>query len=82
MTQSGFIGLQVHGIGNKTDGPYEVRWKNIRIKDLGSHKWKPIFDGKSLNGWKALPGGTWTVNEGRIIGKSPKEEKRHGILFE
>jgi len=28
----GFIGLQVHGVGN--DGPYEVAWKNIRIKPL------------------------------------------------
>ena len=81
MTQSGFIGLQVHGIGNKSDGPYEVRWRNIRIQDMGSHKWSSIFDGKSLQGWKALPGGTWQVDEGRIIGKSPKEEKRHGILL-
>jgi hypothetical protein len=29
----GFIGLQVHGIG-KEEGPYEVRWKNVRIKEL------------------------------------------------
>lgn len=29
--KSGFIGLQVHGIG-KDQGPYEVRWRNIRIK--------------------------------------------------
>lgn len=30
---SGFIGLQVHGIKRGT-GPYEVRWRNIQIKDL------------------------------------------------
>ena len=30
---SGFIGLQVHGI-KKGTGPYEVSWKNIRIKEL------------------------------------------------
>ncbi|WP_240928191.1 3-keto-disaccharide hydrolase [Thalassoroseus pseudoceratinae] len=30
---SGFIGLQVHGIG-KRQGPYEVRWRNLRIKPL------------------------------------------------
>ncbi len=30
---SGFIGLQVHGIA-KGKGPYQVRWKNIRIKEL------------------------------------------------
>ena len=81
MTQVGFIGLQVHGIGNKSDGPYEVRWKNIKIQDLGSHTWDPIFNGKTLNGWRALPGGTWSVENKSIIGKSPKEEKRHGILL-
>lgn len=30
---SGFIGLQVHGIKAGT-GPYSVRWKNIRIREL------------------------------------------------
>ncbi|MBR9802162.1 DUF1080 domain-containing protein [bacterium] len=30
---SGFIGLQVHGI-KKGTGPYEVSWKNIRIKQI------------------------------------------------
>ncbi|HEX4132791.1 MAG TPA: DUF1080 domain-containing protein, partial [Pirellulales bacterium] len=30
---SGFIGLQVHGI-KKGSGPYEVRWKNITIREL------------------------------------------------
>lgn len=29
----GFIGLQVHGIG-KGSGPFEVRWKNLKIKEL------------------------------------------------
>ncbi|MBN2312086.1 MAG: DUF1080 domain-containing protein [Candidatus Hydrogenedentes bacterium] len=28
----GFIGLQVHGVGDK--GPYKVAWRNIRIKVL------------------------------------------------
>ena len=29
----GFIGLQVHGI-KKGSGPFEVRWRNIKIKEL------------------------------------------------
>ena len=33
MDRSGFIGLQVHGIG-RGEGPYQVRWRNIRIKEL------------------------------------------------
>ena len=30
---TGFIGLQVHGIG-KGSGPYEVAWRNIRLREL------------------------------------------------
>lgn len=30
---SGFIGLQVHSI-KKDAGPYEVRWKNIKLREL------------------------------------------------
>ena len=33
MDASGFIGLQVHGI-RKGTGPYQVRWRNIRIREL------------------------------------------------
>lgn len=33
MDASGFIGLQVHSI-RKGTGPYEVRWRNIRIREL------------------------------------------------
>ena len=32
---SGFIALQVHGIGEGT-GPYEVRWRNIRLRELNA----------------------------------------------
>lgn len=35
-SKCGFIGLQVHGVGNK--GPFEVRWRNIKIKDLTPEK--------------------------------------------
>jgi hypothetical protein len=35
-SQCGFIGLQVHGVGDR--GPFEVRWKNIKIKDLSPEK--------------------------------------------
>ena len=30
---AGFIGLQVHGIA-KGQGPYEVRWRNLKLKEL------------------------------------------------
>ncbi|MBI4662669.1 MAG: DUF1080 domain-containing protein [Verrucomicrobia bacterium] len=33
MTRSGFIGLQVHGVGKRAD-PLQVRWRNIRLREL------------------------------------------------
>lgn len=36
----GFLGLQVHGI-KKGTGPFEVRWRNIRIQDLSPAKPQP-----------------------------------------
>ncbi len=35
-SKCGFIGLQVHGVGDR--GPFEVRWRNIEIKDLAPQK--------------------------------------------
>lgn len=34
MTPRGIIGLQVHGVPNGRFKPYEVRWRNIRIREL------------------------------------------------
>ncbi len=42
---------------------------------------EPLFDGKTLKGWSPTPGGTWEVKDGAIVGKSPKSERRHGILL-
>ena len=80
MTPSGFIGLQVHGVGKRTE-PLNVAWRNLKIKDLGKHVWKPIFNGKDLEGWEVGPGGEWAVVDGVIVGKSSKTEPRHGILL-
>ena len=44
-------------------------------------EFKPLFDGKTLAGWTALPGGKWEVVDGAILGTSPKSERRHGILL-
>jgi hypothetical protein len=33
MTPSGFIGLQVHGVGNLQE-PLRVQWRNIRLREL------------------------------------------------
>jgi hypothetical protein len=33
MTSRGFIALQVHGVGGRTE-PLVVRWRNLRINTL------------------------------------------------
>ena len=38
---SGFIGLQVHGVGNRQD-PLEIRWRGLRVRDLGAHRWTSL----------------------------------------
>jgi hypothetical protein len=40
-----------------------------------------LFDGKTLKGWQASPGGKWEVKDGALLGTSQKTDKRHGILF-
>ncbi len=40
----------------------------------------PLFDGKTLKGWHALPGGSWQVKDGLLVGTSAKTERRHGLL--
>jgi hypothetical protein len=78
MDMMGFIGLQVHSTRDKE--PRHVQWRNIKIKDLGRHIWKPIFDGKSLNGWHKWGGGNWKVENGIIEGSCDTNETKYGLL--
>jgi hypothetical protein len=78
LDQTGFIGLQVHTV--KSEKPLHVAWKNLRIQDLGKHVWKPLWDGKTLNGWSKAGGGEWTIENGAIRGKSVATDARIGFL--
>jgi hypothetical protein len=72
LDQSGFIGLQVHQF--KGPHPTEVRWRNIRIQDLGRHAWKPIWNGKNMDGWSTRGGAQWTIENGAVHAKSTESE--------
>ena len=39
-----------------------------------------LFNGRDLTGWHTLPGGTWEVKDGGILGMSPASEPKHGML--
>jgi hypothetical protein len=41
--------------------------------------WKPLFDGKTLQGWHPVGDGHWTVENGAIVGRANKE-KLYGLL--
>jgi len=41
---------------------------------------EPLLDPGTLDGWHALPGGAWDWRGDVLVGTSPKEEKRHGLL--
>lgn len=45
-----------------------------------SQDWQPLFDGKTLKGWHALPGGNWKVENGILVGTSEQSEEKHGLL--
>lgn len=64
----GFIGLQVHGIGSG-QGPYEVRWRNLKIRDLS--KFKSLYNGKNLDGWTTK--GNWLPQEDGSLLIQPRE---------
>jgi Domain of Unknown Function (DUF1080) len=72
----GFIALQVHA-GKQG----AMRWRNVRIKDLGRSSWKPLFEGKTLEGWEPKGGGRWAVASGTIIGTNTAADPKHGHLF-
>ena len=75
MDLDGVIALQVH-VGKDT----EVRFRNIRLQDLGAHHWNRIWDGQTLTGWHPIGKGEWTINDGSIAGKHSKKEKEFGHL--
>jgi len=41
--------------------------------------WKPLMDGKTLEGWHPVGDGQWTVEDGAFVGRADKE-KLYGLL--
>src|SRR5690349_17683326 len=78
VDQTGFIALQVHQFsGEKATS---VRFRNVRIQDLGRHTWKPVWDGKTLSGWSPRGGAEFKVEDGAIHAKSLMNDPAIGFL--
>jgi len=75
MDLDGLIALQVHSGKN-----CEVRFRNLRLQDLGRHVWKPLWDGRTFDGWHTIGKGGWKIKDGVICATHPKEEKEFGHL--
>ncbi|MDX2151650.1 MAG: DUF1080 domain-containing protein [Bryobacteraceae bacterium] len=75
---SGQIGLQVHSF--KGEKPAQVRWRNIRIQDLGRHTWTRVWDGETMKGWTPRGGGSWKIEDGALHGASVAGDTRVGYL--
>jgi hypothetical protein len=42
--------------------------------------WQPLWDGKSLAGWRIIGKGTWKIEDGALHGTNVKSEKDYGHL--
>jgi len=80
MDFSGHIGFQIHS------GDSHVMWRNATIKEF-NNEWTPtlvvrsLFDGKTLNGLESVGGGTWTVEDGAIVGRQTEEDAVTGLMW-
>ena len=77
---SGHIGFQIHS------GDSKVQWRNATIFEWDD-QYTPalevvkLFDGETLKGMKPVGGGTWTVENGAIVGRQSKEDTSTGLLW-
>jgi hypothetical protein len=80
MDFSGHIGFQIHS------GDSHVMWRNATIKEF-NNEWtqtlvvRSLFDGKTLNGLESVGGGTWTVEDGAIVGRQTEEDAVTGLMW-
>jgi hypothetical protein len=42
--------------------------------------WQPLWDGKSLAGWRIIGKGTWKIEDGALHGTNVKSEKDYGHI--
>ncbi len=53
---------------------------SIAAEQPSAGKWKPLWDGKTFNGWHTIGVGQWTIENGAIVGRKKREQKEFGHL--
>lgn len=51
-----------------------------RLEQGDEEGWRDLFTEGSFDGWHEQPGGSWTWEDGVIVGRSEAAESRHGLL--
>ena len=75
-------GVSIQCYNGPADAEHWIRFDDFRISQLPKQPaFVPLFDGKTLDGWHASPGGKWEVKDRLLIGTSPKSERLHGLLL-
>jgi len=78
LSDRGFFGLQVHS----ATSPGQVRWRNIRVKELPETPWKAFFKDKEFVGLEVKPAGRWEfLEDGSVYAISTREERRDGMVL-
>lgn len=78
----GFIGLQVHGVGNR--GPFEVAWRNLFIREHSSGRdrdgWVDLLEGGDLSQWNTT--GNWQIQPNGVLVIDPRENEKGWQRFD
>ena len=78
LSDRGFFGLQVHS----ENRPGQVRWRNIRVKELPETPWKPFFKEGQFIGLEVKPAGKWEFQpDGSVHATAVRDERRDGMLL-
>ena len=77
-TARGFFGLQVHS--HRGEG--QIRWRNIRVKELPATPWQPFFKDRQFVGLEVKPPGKWAFQEdGTVHATATSGENRDGLIL-
>src|SRR5688500_11681453 len=58
-----------------------VAFTLIATSFASAQDWRPLFDGKTLNGWHHFGEGKWVVEDGAIVGRTQEAAKLYSLLI-